>query len=347
MDQNNQAATTYLDQVFNLFSTRFPDGSRYPASRNEIETAEGLLKKARAAEPDDSKVIFRLERSEEIVSAARQREWCGSYVIVFFATLLVLFAFFGDSRKNVMNAFNWPAEEVFAKHLAKKVKEQEAYLARLENLPDSNPDKSGRIESAKEDLAKLRKKDGAKLRNDFIYKRLWHGMTGLFYMIYAVSMLGLYIYTARMPRFLWKKRQREYALAKESGNVLMKVILAISGMLFGIAGALFSEPPTRWVYYYTDGSKEYRDEHNGAIAGLIVLAIAVSFVLWVLHTVAMVVLYSIWAIVLVQYMRNYDHERLDIWMQKVKEKYAEWKEKRAAREAEAIPALPEPPTDKK
>lgn len=345
MDRNNQTAITYLDQVFNLFSTRFPDGSRYPASRDEITTAEGLLKKARAAEPDDPKVIFRLERSEEIVSAAGKREWCGSYVIVFFAALLVLFALFGDSRKHVMNAFNWPSQEVFAKHLAEKVKEQEAHLARLETLPDSNPDKSGRIESAKEHLAELRKKDATELRNDFIYKRLWYGTTGLFYMIYTVSMLGLYIYTARTPRFLSKKRQREYALAKESGDVLMKVFMAISGMLFGIAGALFSEPPTRWVYHYTDGSREYRDEHNGAIGGLIVLAIAVSFVLWVLHTIAVVVLYSIWAIVLVQYMRNYEHERLEVWTQKLKEKYAEWKEKRAAREAEATRALPEPPSE--
>lgn len=345
MAEGNRAAKLYLDQVFNLFSTRFDDGSRYPGSRQEIEKADMLLRKARMAKPDDPKVVYGLERAEEIVSAASNRVWCGSYIVLIFLLFITAIAFFGNGPRRVLTIFNWPSEESVAEDLQTSIQKQEKYLQNLMKLPDSNPKKIQRVEGAKARLAEIKKSNPTTIRKELISKIVWSGLGSLAFMIYTGSMLVLYVYSARTPRFLTKKRQREYELAKSSGDVIMKVFLGISGFLFGVSGALFSAPPTRWVYHYTDGSREYRDEHDGAIGGFLFLGLAFAFIIWVLHTVATIILYSIWAVVLFQYMRNYHYERLEIWKEELRQNFEDWKKKRQVKEPEVAVALPEPSAD--
>lgn len=352
MTEANQTAERHLYDVMNIFTIRYEDGSRLPATAQEIDEARELLKKAREAGPDDPDIVKWLQETEKMIDEAPKRKWRGSFFIIFVALFFIYFAFNSQSRNIVRNMFEWPETSTIRFNIKRDITGMARTFAEIQGLPDNNPRKARRLEAANERLEHLRNLDPVEERERIKSEKLNKGLWRLFGMIYFPAMLILYIYSTRAPQYLIWRRQRSFELMKKSGNILVKSVWWISRSFF-FMGKLsykifnFSSSFRTPGYHPRASVMSHGDSgfFTGIFAAIMFFIFGLFFIVFVFVKFANLIASFLWLIVLVYYMRNYQHDRLELWKRKLKDKYTQWRDTRARERADENLSLEDGPME--
>lgn len=334
MTEANQTAENYLYDVMNLFSIRYEDGSRLPATMREVEGARELLEKAREAKPDDPEIVKWLEEMETLVAEAPKRKWRGSLLMIIVCAIFIFGSFERGDIAKVKNMFTWPEISKIEFNIKRDITNMARTFAAIEGMPDTDPNKARRLKAANERLEELRNLDPATVRKEAISKHLSEGFWAIFFMVYFVGLTILYIYSVRTPQYLLWKRQRELQFLKNSRNIFGKLIWGISRLFF-FMGKISFKLLSFSSGYRTAGSRySPRISHGsdgfmeGTVAALFFFFLGIFFLVFVFVFFANLIAQTLWLIVLILYVRNYHHDRIETGKRWLKEKYAQWREKR-------------------
>lgn len=331
----NQIAENYLYEVLNSFSIRLEDGSRLPATMQEIEDARALLQKARAANPDDPAIVNWLEEMEALVEEAPKRKWIGSYFICFVLIIFTYLILTSGAFRHVTHMFDWPETSDIQKNIERDIKGMARTFAQIQGLPDSDPSKARKMKAANEQLEQLRNLDPEEVREKEVSEHIKNGFFGMFILIYAPSMLALYIYSARSPQFLIWKRESQLLVMKKSKNIFMRTIWGIT-KLFLFASkvtfkiTLFFPRVHRRTYYpsllsspsYGGGSSA------GFLLSIFFLLAGLAFFVFVFAFLSNLIFQFAWLFVSFNYLRNYQNDRLEMLKRKIKKRFYDWKQNR-------------------
>jgi len=293
----------------------------HPTSYEEVDIAKKKIIEIEELEVDDENLLEMLGTVKEITEEATERKFIGSKWVAIMAGIAVALSLYGALSGFGGNLAGHYSDEDAPKIYNSRIQSIEKSIEYYTLIPDSLKGQrySKRYQGSEEmrkkslerftgeldDLKEIEPMDYLSERNSEIrYKSI----SRLFSSLLFLALFGSYFYVSRAPIFLINKRKKELALMK-AGSGWVKVIIT------SVLSALWSTPSTTTVTKWSDGSTTSESDAGVLLMLNIFITVLVVAFLFYIMVVALPFL------VVINYLRNYQFERLDRYIYMIKRKF--------------------------
>ncbi|MDG5767139.1 hypothetical protein QA596_06660 [Balneolales bacterium ANBcel1] len=304
-DRNAVGHTIYSEIVdewdFAEAETEEGDALYHPTSKKHIESANEKLAEIDKLNITDQELIGMVENVREIVNEAPKRRFAGSYWIAGVIGIFVLIITWSDTTTffDKMGGHH-SMENAEAIH-SSAVNRIESRISTLENQPENSFRRDEQLQDRREELSRVSEMSPEAYVRSENRRHRRQAASNLFQTLFLVGVFGGYLYVSRAPVFLINRRKRQIEMMKKSSNFFQKLV-------FGTIAAVWSIPITTYVTRWSDGS-ETTDSN-----AIVVLAIGIFVTVIVLAIVFYVMIIALPFLAVLNYVRNYQYERVDDFM---------------------------------
>ena len=312
-DSADYLVAEILDRAFNTFSVEAMDGSgRQPGSKKEVEEVKDMMQQARNANPKDPELIDTIGQYEEICEEAYERRFVGYWWLMALVGVVALYFLYAGISNLGTAGDILPARA--EKLMNSEIERVGDYLDKMKVAHDTVKEKNADfIEERQERLDELSKMDTEDYMKEIKKRdraRNWGNIRrGLFWSI----MIVFYYFASRPPVFLINKRQRQMAFTSKSANIFKKIMFFLLGVF--IAMPAFDRTVVVDSFGSVVGS--YDELSPMLMIKILGIVIVIAFVIWV----AMVLLPLL---AIVNYLRNYQYEKVDEYFEKAMSTIKGW-----------------------
>lgn len=283
---------------------------RHPTSMEQVQFARDQIDEIEKLGVDDPEFNQAFDKIKEITLDAPKRVFSGSkwiMIIIGVFVAITSFSMFGAFFNTIGNYYS---KDLATSMYAQETKNLENRIITYENQPETSTTKVKYLKEYKKKLEKHKKMSPEKYLKKCNSKKRAAGFKGLFTALFLIGLYGGYFFASKAPQYLINRRKKERQMLMKSSNFLKKAI-------FGTISTIFSTPTTTTVTKWSDGSTT-RESDAGAI---LFIGILVTFI--ILAIVFMVMIYALPFLVIINYLRNYQNEKVHIYYAKIKNKI--WK----------------------
>jgi hypothetical protein len=288
-------ARSHYQSAISVLSLVDDEGNPFPGSRREIKEARAHLENARADVGDDSELATAIAEVEATLEISEERRFTGSPWMLGVIGLLICLFWLFPAYSNLTHEEITP--EKAAEYLAAEIA---SYERSMETVGTHGWEES-RVADYRahyeEQLAELRGYTSETYADEMNSRYFWRGMGGLRNGLIWIGFLAAYFYASRPPKFLILRRRRELELLTKGSGIVKKII-------FGVIGAVLAVPSTTTITKWSDGTKTSESDALPLMFLKFVIIAAVFF------AVAMVMLYALLPLTILNYFRNYREEQI-------------------------------------
>ena len=243
-------------QAYGIWPVYDNEGNRFPNSRRQYKKAQKIIEKADALGAKSAWPKGELKWMKGMLKHSKKRIFAGSWIIIILTLIFVFFATGGTK------GLSWERHK-------KMISTEVAFVGEVVPIAFNSLIRNQNFN------------DVLKLEEDEKFVERYDGKLNGFYLLGSIwfVFLILYLFSARIPLYLSKKRFKNYG----------KFTNAItSGM-----DSLQSQD-TRWKTTWSDGSTTYNDDYSGTVMSLILMVVSIILTLLLLPLT-----------VILNFLRNY------------------------------------------
>lgn len=288
-------ARAHLDAALAVLSLQDDEGNPFPGSRREIREAREHLAAARTKTGDDAELSSAIDQCESTLDFSEERRFVGSPWMLGIVGLLITLFWLYPAYSNLTQEDTTP--EFSARVLTASIESYEGSIERLPSMDLDEKQKEKQRAFYEEQLTELQDHTPETYAKHLDSRNFWNGMNSLGDGLFWVACLAAYFYASRPTRFLILRRRRELEVLTKGSGIVKKLI-------FGFLGAILAVPSTTTITKWSDGTTSSNSD------ALPLLFIKIVAVLLVFFFLAMVMLYALLPLAILNYFRNYREEQI-------------------------------------
>lgn len=310
---DDEIAANLLQEIYENWSYVTFDKEEHevhkPRSKKEINYAIDRLPKLDSL---DIKIVELKERTNDIreeIRLSQNRRFIGSWWIIGGVSLFLLISIYSFGISEMTKDYTLEQAD---RMLNSEISTYQRFINNTLAQPEEsrNMDALANYQSNLEELKTL---DAESYREKRLTESFWRGFRHTMGQIPMILFVFAYFFASKAPEYLIRKREREMQLTMRGAGTAKKALI-------GIMGFFIAAP---WITVYdvhADGSKSFSDDNltSGVLQLLWKFGIPLLIALIVMYTMMIVLP----VLTLVNYLRNYQDQKLQLYVDKAKGLFA-------------------------